>query len=159
MRFTAIATLLFGAGALAAPSPRHAARQDTDPTSEDVSITSFTVHKSGANGTSPGVVDGVGFLLSGEDAADLPCSAAADAFAGGVPTDVIACGGSEYRFALLAGPAEATWTLRIYHELGPTVGFYGSGDVPTYCHTGGLDTQVCPQVQTPVTIHIDGLSA
>ncbi|KAI4860898.1 hypothetical protein F4820DRAFT_452472 [Hypoxylon rubiginosum] len=161
MRFTAttLATLLFGASALAAPasSSQHAARQDDDPMSEDVSITGFAVHKAGANGTSPGVVDGVGFVLSGEDATDLSCSATATQVTSGLPTDVITCGDSKYRFALLAGPDSSTFTLRVYHELGLAVGFYGAGDVPTYCHSGGLDNVVCSQVQTPVTIRIDSL--
>ncbi|XXG95733.1 hypothetical protein Hte_002003 [Hypoxylon texense] len=156
MRFTTttVATLLFGASALAAPSVPHAARQDDDPMSEDVTITDFAVHKAGANGTSAGVVDGVGFVLGGEDATDLSCSATADEVAG-LPTGVVTCGDSKYRFALLAGPDSSTFTLRVYHELGLASGFYGYGDVPTYCHSGGLDNVVCSQVQTPVTITID----
>ncbi|KAI1371064.1 hypothetical protein F4677DRAFT_322032 [Hypoxylon crocopeplum] len=159
MRFTiaTAAALLFSASALAAPAA-HSARQDNgDPMSEDVTITEFYVHKAGANGTSSGTVDGVSFHLSGENATDLICDATADVVTSGVPTDVITCGDSKYRFALLAGPEAATWTLRVYHELGLAVGFYGAGDVPTYCHSGGLDNQVCVQVQTPVTIHIDSL--
>lgn len=86
--------------------------------SEDVSITEFYAHKAGANGTSVGTVDGVSFVLNGEDATDLSCSATATQVTSGLPTDVITCGDSKYRFALLAGPDSSTFTLRVYHELG-----------------------------------------
>ncbi|KAI0377699.1 hypothetical protein F5Y04DRAFT_263497 [Hypomontagnella monticulosa] len=154
---TTIATFL-SAGVLAAPA-WHIPRQidNDDPMSEDVSITSFSVHKAGANGTSAGVVDGVSFKLSGENATDLSCSATASTINSGLPTEVITCGDSKYRFALLEGPDTATFTLRVYHELGLGVGFYGYGDVPTYCHSGGLDNMVCSGVQDPVVIHIDSL--
>ncbi|KAK6956728.1 hypothetical protein Daesc_002008 [Daldinia eschscholtzii] len=151
MRFTAaaVAALFFGASAMAAP-------QEGELRSEDVSITEFSVHKSGASGSSAGTVDGVSFKLSGDDAKDLSCSASASDITKGLPTDVITCGDSKYRFALLEGQDSSTFTLRIYHELGLAVGFYGAGDVATYCHSGGLDTMVCSQVNSPVTIHIDG---
>ncbi|KAI1800303.1 hypothetical protein F4811DRAFT_556970 [Daldinia bambusicola] len=152
MRFTtAVAALFFGATAMATP-------QDAKLESEDVSITDFYVHKAGANGATAGTVDGVSFKLSGKDAKDLSCSAGAKEVTNGLPTDVITCGDSKYRFAVLAGSDASTFTLRVYHELGTAVGFSGHGDVPTYCHSGGLDTMVCSQVQSPVTIHIDSLA-
>ncbi|OTA98172.1 hypothetical protein M426DRAFT_120514 [Hypoxylon sp. CI-4A] len=161
MRFTTLTTALaLTSAAIAAPAAStHAARrQDSgDPTSEDVSISTFYVHKAGANGTSLGTVDGVSFKLSGENATDLDCSATASQVPSGLPTDVITCGDSKYRFELLPGNSSAVFTLRVYHELGLAFGFSGHGDVPTYCHSGGLDTQVCAQVVTPVNIHIDSL--
>ncbi|KAI1387816.1 uncharacterized protein F4822DRAFT_292858 [Hypoxylon trugodes] len=154
MRFTATAALaLFGASALAAPSAMHAARQDNG---EDVSITEFAVHKAGVTGASTGTVDGVGFKLSGENATNLDCSATASQVSG-LPTDIITCGDSKYRFELLEGPDSSTFSLKVHHELGQAVGFSGHADVPTYCHSGGLDNQVCSQVKDPLTIHIDSL--
>ncbi|KAI1473090.1 uncharacterized protein F4812DRAFT_411554 [Daldinia caldariorum] len=112
MRFTtAVAALFFGTTAMATP-------QDTQLNSEDVSITNFSVHKAGANGSSAGTVDGVSFKLSGKDAKDLSCSATAKDVTNGLPTDVITCGDSKYRFELLAGSDASTFTLRVYHELG-----------------------------------------
>ncbi|KAI1397507.1 hypothetical protein F4819DRAFT_471889 [Hypoxylon fuscum] len=148
MRFTAVSALLFGASAMAAPATRQTS-------SEDVTITEFSVHKTGATAPEVGTVDGVSFKLSGDDAKDLSCSATADAVKSGLPTDVITCGDSKYRFAVLAGADSSTFSLRIYHELGTAAGFYGEGNVATYCRSGGLDNQVCSQVDSPVTIHID----
>lgn len=120
MRFTtATIATLFSASVLAAPA-WHVPRQvdNNDPMSEDVSITLFSVHKAGANGTSGGVVDGVSFKLSGEDATDLSCSATASTVTSGLPTDIITCGDSKYRFELLEGPDASTFTLKVHHELG-----------------------------------------
>ncbi|KAI0007341.1 hypothetical protein F4779DRAFT_515624 [Xylariaceae sp. FL0662B] len=149
MRFIAATAIFFflGTTALAAPTP-----QDDDPQSEDVSITDFYAHKAGANGTTAGTVDSVSFKLSGENATDLSCSAST-----GIPSDVITCSETVYRFALYPGNSTANFVLRIYHELGVAVGFYGAGDIPTYCHSGGLDTMVCSQVKTPIVIHIDSV--
>lgn len=36
-----------------------------------------------------------------------------------------------------------------------SAGWYGTGDVPTYCHAGGGDTSICSQVN-PTTIVITG---
>ncbi|KAI2772758.1 hypothetical protein F4815DRAFT_416779 [Daldinia loculata] len=148
MRFTATAVtaLLFGANAMA-----------QDLKSEDVSIADFYVHKAGASGTSAGTVDGVSFKLTGHDAKDLSCLATASQITSGVPTSVITCGDSKYRFALLDSPDASTFTLQVFHELGTAYGFSGRGNIGTYCHSGGLDNVVCSQTQTPATIHIDSL--
>ncbi|KAL7622571.1 hypothetical protein AAE478_008078 [Parahypoxylon ruwenzoriense] len=146
MRFTTVFAL-FGASALTMA-------QDQGLRTEDVTITDFSVHKAGANGASAGTVDGVSFKLSGDDATNLSCSASADQVTNGLPTGVITCGDSKYRFDLLEGPDASTFTMRVYHELGTAVGFYGEGNVPTYCHSGGLDNVVCSQVNSPMTINI-----
>ncbi|KAF3054911.1 hypothetical protein GL218_07635 [Daldinia childiae] len=148
MRFTATAVtaLLFGANTMA-----------QDLKSEDITITDFSVHKAGASGASAGTVDGVSFKLTGKDAKDLSCSATASQITSGVPTSVITCGDSKYRFALLDSPDTSTFALQVFHELGTGSGFSGLGNIGTYCHSGGLDNMVCTQTQSPITIHIDSL--
>ncbi|KAI0844658.1 hypothetical protein F5Y00DRAFT_248286 [Daldinia vernicosa] len=148
MRFTATAVtaLLFGANAMA-----------QDLNSEDVSIADFIVHKAGASGGSAGIVDGVSFKLTGNDATDLSCSATADQITDGVPTDVITCGDSKYRFALVGSPDYSTFILQVFHELGTASGLSGQGTIGTYCRSGGLDNVVCTQAQSPTTIHLDSL--
>ncbi|KAI1259954.1 hypothetical protein F5Y18DRAFT_407686 [Xylariaceae sp. FL1019] len=140
MRFFTTAAL-FGALAVATPCRR-------DMT-EDVQITEFYVHQALVNGTTRGVVDGVSFVLNGENATDLDCSAQT-----GLPSEVISCGDSPYSFALYPGESSYDYTLRLYHALGVAVGFYGSGLVPVYCRAGGGPTLVCAQVEN-VTITID----
>ncbi|KAH9905905.1 hypothetical protein F4778DRAFT_727881 [Xylariomycetidae sp. FL2044] len=149
MRFIAAAAsaALFGTAALARPAPQ----TDGDMT-EDVTVTSFSVHQQLLNGTTNGVVDGVSFYLSGEDATDLYCQGST-----GVPSEVISCSGSAYSFALYPGNGLSDYTLRLYHALGVGVGFYGAGTVPVYCHAGGGPTLVCGQVVDEVTITIDSL--
>lgn len=38
-----------------------------------------------------------------------------------------------------------------------SVGYYGAGVIPTYCHAGGGNSLACGQVVTPVNITIDSL--
>ncbi|KAK2054027.1 hypothetical protein LY76DRAFT_597340 [Colletotrichum caudatum] len=140
MKFT-IATVvaLFGASAIAAPTPQ----DDGVLPSESIDISDLSVRRY-ENGT----VTNVNFLLSGDDAKDLACEAAT-----GVPSEVVTCGESKYRFTILKG-AETDYALRIYHELGPAVGYWGQGDVPTYCHAGGLGDLLCNQIN-PTSIPIN----
>ncbi|ETS73948.1 hypothetical protein PFICI_13814 [Pestalotiopsis fici W106-1] len=145
MRFSSAISLALGTVATASP-----VRRDY---TEDISITDFYVHKAIANGTTNATVDGVSFLLTGENATDLACSAQT-----GIPSAVFSCGDSPYSFALWE-ESESTgeFTLRLYHALGVAVGYYGAGVVPTYCHAGGGPTLTCGQVVTPVNITIDSL--
>ncbi|KAL1638573.1 Effector protein PevD1 [Diplodia intermedia] len=147
MRFSiAAAAALCGAIATTTAAPTAPSTGAPDPASyENIDIADLTVRKNDG-------VRSVSFKLSGDDAADLDCSASDP----GLPSDVITCGGSKYRFALYSG-GESEFALRIYHELGLAAGFYGEGEVPTYCHAGGNgpDDFVCSQV-VPTTIVIDG---
>ncbi|KAI1654761.1 hypothetical protein F4813DRAFT_392277 [Daldinia decipiens] len=142
MRFTATAVtaLLFGANAAMA--------------AEDVSIADFSAHKTGVSGTAAGAVDGVSFKLTGTGAKDLSCSAAANQIASGVPTNVITCGDSKYRFAVTENTDASSFTLQIFHETGTATGFSGSGKIATNCRSGGGNNEVCSQTQSPTTIHI-----
>ncbi|KAI8240979.1 hypothetical protein K4K55_013032 [Colletotrichum sp. SAR 10_96] len=143
MQFSlATVAALFGASALAAPAPQ---TTDAPTPSENIVINDFSVRKQ-VNGT----LSYVSFTLSGDDATDLACSGANPA----LPSEVITCGESKYRFTLRTG-AESEFALRIYHELGLAVGFWGEGDVPAYCHAGGLGDLLCNQVNAPATIVID----
>ncbi|GJC84722.1 effector protein PevD1 [Colletotrichum liriopes] len=140
MKF-ALATIaaLFGSSAIAAPAPQ----DDASRPSENIDIADLSVRKQ-QNGT----VTNVSFLLSGDDATNLACQGATD-----VPSDVITCGESKYRFTIRQG-TETEFALRIYHELGLAFGYWGEGDVFTYCHAGGLGDLLCNQVN-PTTIVID----
>ncbi|KAI8958111.1 SNF2 family N-terminal domain-containing protein [Daldinia sp. FL1419] len=103
MRFTAtaVAAFFFGLKAMA-----------QDAKSEDVSITEFSVHKAGTT------VDGVSFKLNGDEASGLSCSATASLITKGVPTDVLSCGESKYRFELLPTDNANAFNLKVHHELG-----------------------------------------
>ncbi|KAF4779554.1 hypothetical protein HER10_EVM0004916 [Colletotrichum scovillei] len=141
MKFTlATVTSLFGVAALAAPAPQET--EEPRPY-ENIDIADLSVRKQ-QNGT----VTNVSFLLSGNNATDLACQGAT-----GVPSDVITCGESKYRFTIRPGK-ETEFALRIYHELGLAFGYWGEGDVFTYCHAGGLGDLLCNQVN-PTTIVID----
>ncbi|KAF9875116.1 hypothetical protein CkaCkLH20_07382 [Colletotrichum karsti] len=143
MQFTlATVAALFGASAIAAPAPQ---ATDAPNPSENIEITNFSVRKQ-ENGT----LTNVNFSLTGRDATDLACVGANPA----LPSEVITCGESKYRFTLREG-TESEFALRIYHELGLAVGFWGEGDVPSYCHAGGLGDLLCTQVNSPTTIVID----
>ena len=97
MQFTlATAAAIFGATALA-------------QTTENIDIRDFSLWKS-----EDGTPLSASFKLSGDDATDLSCSV--DPIPQ-IPTDVITCGETKYRFALENG-SESEFGLRIYHELG-----------------------------------------
>ncbi|KAJ0167997.1 hypothetical protein CTA2_11375 [Colletotrichum tanaceti] len=141
MKFTlATAVALFGASAIAAPAPP---QEDAPRPSENIDIAEFSVRKY-QNGT----VADVSFLLSGDDATDLDCQANT-----GIPSDVITCGDSKYRFTVRQGTG-IDYILRIYHELGIASGYWGEGSVFTHCRAGGLGSLLCDQV-FPKTIVID----
>ncbi|KAJ0325739.1 hypothetical protein COL5a_007247 [Colletotrichum fioriniae] len=95
---------LFGVAALAAPAPQET--EEPRPY-ENIDIADLSVRKQ-QNGT----VTNVSFLLSGNNATDLACQGTT-----GVPSDVITCGESKYRFTIRPGK-ETEFALRIYHELG-----------------------------------------
>lgn len=145
MQFIPASAALFAAIAAAAPTPvqESATLTTRQYASENIDINDFFVRKN--NG-----IQAVSFKLSGDDAKDLECSGSNPK-----PTDVITCGDSKYRFVIKPGQVEE-FGLTIYHELGPAFGFYGEGDVPTYCHAGGNgpDDFVCQQVAF-TTIVID----
>ncbi|KAJ6443792.1 nuclear distribution protein nudE [Purpureocillium lavendulum] len=120
--------------------------------SENIDISDFIVRKdSSPSGTKINVVD---FKLKGRDAENLSCTAQSPEFP--APKEVTTCGDSKYRFSLHAGNGGSEFSLRVYHELGLAVGYWGQGDVPTYCHAGGNgpNDYACVQV-APVTIVID----
>ncbi|KAF2758027.1 hypothetical protein EJ05DRAFT_476302 [Pseudovirgaria hyperparasitica] len=141
MQFLAASASLFAALAIAAPT-RSTARDSTSY--ENIDIADLYVRKN--NG-----IQAVGFKLSGNDGSAIDCSASTPGF----PSDVITCGETKYRFALYPGQT-TEFGLRIYHELGTAFGYYGEGDVPTYCHAGGNgpNDYVCDQTSA-TTIVID----
>ncbi|RYP22755.1 hypothetical protein DL767_008982 [Monosporascus sp. MG133] len=147
MRFTiaTAAALFFGATVYALPQRGSG---PPDPNSyENIDISDLSVWKDES-----GKVTGASFGLTGEDATDLSCEVQnLESF----PTGVITCGDSMYRFALDKGES-TEFALHLYHDLGGFAGFYGRGDVFTYCHAGGLNRVICTQ-QYPTTIVIDNL--
>ncbi|RYP86373.1 hypothetical protein DL769_000757 [Monosporascus sp. CRB-8-3] len=132
MRFTiATAAALFGATVYGA--------------SENIDISNLSVWKDQS-----GKVTGASFSLTGADATDLSCEVQNPA---AIPTEVITCGDSKYRFALEKGDS-TEFALHVYHDLGGFAGRSGRGDVFTYCHAGGLNRMLCSQ-QNPTTIVIN----
>ncbi|RYO96229.1 hypothetical protein DL764_007506 [Monosporascus ibericus] len=148
MRFTiaTAAALFFGATAYAQPQ-----RDDgpLDPNFyENIDISDLYVWKDHPSDK----VTGASFSLTGRNATDLSCEVQdIEKF----PTGVITCGDSMYRFALDKGES-TEFALHLYHELGVAVGYYGKGDVSTYCHSGGLNRIICAQLN-PTTIVIDSV--
>ncbi|KAI0836375.1 hypothetical protein F5Y06DRAFT_108049 [Hypoxylon sp. FL0890] len=148
MQFTTIALALFST-ALASP-----AMQPRATTQEDANITDFSLHKTSSN-----VVDGVSFnLVSGTAGKTIVCSATASQV-NGLPTNTYDCGDASYHFQVLQGAEASTFTLRVQHDVdGVSGGISGDVNVPTYCHAGGLNTLVCGQTTSPVTVHLDSTS-
>ncbi|OLN96470.1 hypothetical protein CCHL11_00849 [Colletotrichum chlorophyti] len=145
MKFTlATVAALFGASALAAPAPQ---ASDAPLPSEKLTITDFYVRKQ-PNGT----LTNVNFSLSGDDADAIVCNANNPGF----PSKIFDCGETKYRFAVIQG-SKTEYALRIYHELGTAVGFWGDGDVATYCHAGGLGDALCSPVEPETIITIDSV--
>ncbi|KAI1458131.1 hypothetical protein F4805DRAFT_148572 [Annulohypoxylon moriforme] len=116
---------------------------------EDVSITSFSIHKAGATGAASGTVDGASFKLDGNDGKGIDCSATATQITAGVPTGDLACGSSKYKFSVLAGADASTFGLKITHDT-----LSGQGNIGVYCHSGGADTMVCSQTEATVKISL-----
>ncbi|KAI0888158.1 uncharacterized protein GGS22DRAFT_155216 [Annulohypoxylon maeteangense] len=105
---------------------------------EEVTITSLTLHKAGVSGTSVGTVDGAAFKLDGNDGKGIDCSATAAGITSGVPTADLACGSSTYKFSVLPGADASTFGLKITHNA-----ISGQGTVNVVCRSGGGDTSVC----------------
>lgn len=104
MRFTTVIPA-FVALAAAAPQPN-------PDMYENIDISDFTVRKD--QGPDGAKINAVYFKLSGEDATDLTCEKSNP----GLPSDVITCGESKYRFSLKEGTGEYEFGLDLYHELG-----------------------------------------
>ncbi|KAG9189691.1 hypothetical protein G6011_06559 [Alternaria panax] len=154
MQFFTLAAL-FGAAAMAAPAPQtpecpnpaHCGGAPDPNTYENIDFSDYTLRKN--NGT----IESVSFKLTGKDATDIECS-------GGpypvLPAEVETCGDSKYRFGMYK-PENSTdsFGIRVYHELGLAFGFWGEGEVPTYCHAGGngINDFVCQQT-SPYTLVI-----
>lgn len=116
-----------------------------DPsTYENVDITDFSVREEYANSTTVQSIESVYFVLNG----NTTCQANDP----GLDGTVFTCGETSYRFGLING-TESDFALRIYKATSAFVGWYGVGDVPTYCHTGGGSVQQCNQiVETTIVI-------
>jgi hypothetical protein len=91
--------LSLAAAALALPAERY----------EDIIVRGLYINMRPENNT----VVAVSFSLTGHNATDLVCGATDP----GLPSPVITCGDSKYRFALYGG-AQTQYALRLYHELG-----------------------------------------
>ncbi|KAF1942181.1 hypothetical protein EJ02DRAFT_324048, partial [Clathrospora elynae] len=138
---------LFAAAAIAAPTvlpagctnPAHCGAPLDPSKYENIDISDFNLRRDGKT------VNTVDFKLSGNDAKNISCSTSNPA----IPSAVITCGTSKYRFSLTTGPNHISeYGLVIYHETGVSAGKMGAGDVPTYCRAGGdgLNDQICQQV-------------
>ena len=79
---------------------------------ENIDISDFTIRKN--QGPDQTKINVVSFKLSGENATDLTCEKSNPA----LPSDVITCGESKYRFALKEGTDDYEFALDLYHELG-----------------------------------------
>lgn len=109
MRFT-LATIAALVGATSAAPAAQTSGGPPDPnTYENIDISDFSLRK-----TLEGNVTTVSFNLSGDDADNLLCQAENPA----IPSEVITCGDSKYRF-VIDKAEDSNWALTIYHELGP----------------------------------------
>ncbi|KAH7078934.1 hypothetical protein BKA63DRAFT_488630 [Paraphoma chrysanthemicola] len=144
MQFIAAASLF--AAVLAAPTPQttdcpnpaHCGPAPDPATYENIDIADYYLRKN--NG-----IQAVGFTLSGDSAKNVSCSIGAST----VPSEVVTCGTSDYRFGLIE-PEAGSFSdvgLAIYHETSPFAGKSGNVTVPTYCRAGGNgpDDFVCSQ--------------
>lgn len=153
MKVFAIASALFAA-ALAAPAPQttgcpnpaHCGPAPDPSKYENIDISDFYLRKNDG-------IQNAGFKLSGNNATDIACEIGA---VPSLPSEVVTCGTSDYRFGLIKGQ-DSDYGLAIYHQTSPFAGKYSTGDVPTYCHAGGNgpDDFVCSQVNA-LTIVITG---
>ncbi|KAL6712659.1 hypothetical protein ACN47E_000536 [Coniothyrium glycines] len=155
MQFLTIASL-FAAAALAAPMPQtpdcpnpaHCGTAPPDPsTYENIDISDYILRKN--NG-----IQSISFKLSsGATTTDISCSISA---VPSIPSDVVTCGTSAYRFGVVANPNGGSEPgIAIYHQTSPFAGKWGTGAVATYCRAGGAgpDDFVCQQ-KNPTTIVI-----
>ncbi|KAF2856881.1 hypothetical protein T440DRAFT_412218 [Plenodomus tracheiphilus IPT5] len=159
MQFITLAAALFGA-AIAAPAPQtsdcpnpaHCGEPPAPGTYENIDISEYTLRKN--NGT----VQAVSFKLSGDDAKDLLCETGAVPT---LPSEVVTCGDSKYRFGLVASPTEGDVNpgLAVYHETGIASGKFAIAQGPNvYCHAGGNGPQdfVCQQVDFYTVVITNG---
>lgn len=152
MQLLTIASLF--AAALAAPAPQSTGCPNPahcggapDPSKyENININEFYLRKNDG-------IQNAGFKLSGNNVTDIACEIGA---VPSLPSEVVTCGTSNYRFGLTKGES-TDYGLAIYHQTSPFAGKYSVGDVPTYCHAGGNGPNdfVCSQVNA-LTIVITG---
>ncbi|KAJ4417403.1 hypothetical protein N0V82_006170 [Gnomoniopsis sp. IMI 355080] len=146
MKFTA--ALLLAPLAAAAPTIINPAHNGTAPdpsTYENVNISGLSLRES-INATTTKVlgIERVDFYING----NVSCSAVAP----GTQGKVFGCDGTPYSFGLVNGTT-SQFGLRLYKQTSPFAGWTGSGDVATYCRSGGGAVEICEQV-TPSTIVI-----
>lgn len=156
MQFTFAAVSALLATALAAPAPQttgcpnpaHCGGSPPDPsTYENVDIADLYIRKN--NG-----IQSASFKLTGANATDLACEIGV---VPELPSEVVTCGDSDYRFGLTKGE-NTEFGLAIYHQTAPFSGKYLIGDAPTYCRAGGNgpDDFVCSQTSDYLTFVIVG---
>ncbi|KAF1365783.1 hypothetical protein EJ07DRAFT_170514 [Lizonia empirigonia] len=146
MHFLTIASALFAA-ALAAPAPQSTGSSASSSRSyENINISSFSLRKNPS-------IQNAGFKLSGNNATNLACEIGA---VPNLPSEVVICGTSDYRFGLVQGN-DTEYGLAVYHQTGAFAGMYAIADVPTHCRAGGDGPEdfVCEQANA-LTIRIAG---
>ncbi|KAJ4384234.1 hypothetical protein N0V86_001081 [Didymella sp. IMI 355093] len=153
MQFFTIASL-FAAAAVAAPAPQttdcpnpaHCGGAPDVSKYENVDISDFSLRRNDG-------IQNASFKLSGNNGTDISCEIGA---VPSLPSEVVACGTSDYRFGLTKGES-SEYGLAIYHQTSQFSGKWAIGDVPTYCHAGGNGQNdfICAQV-TALTIVIQG---
>ncbi|KAI8937831.1 hypothetical protein NX059_005524 [Plenodomus lindquistii] len=146
MQFLTLAAL-FGA-AIAAPAPQtsdcpnpaHCGTPQNPANYENIDISDYYLRKNN------GVIQAVGFKLSGDNATDIACSVGVTPT---LPTEVIHCADDKYKFVLTAPEGDENPGLTIYHETGLAQGKWGEGPSPNlYCRAGGNGPEdfICNQV-------------
>ncbi|KAK6714769.1 hypothetical protein QX201_005621 [Fusarium graminearum] len=141
MRFSVCTAITLAAGALAAK--------------EKVTVSKLSIHSVGSPvGTS---IKSVSFVLNGDDADNVKCSAKNVAFP--VPDDILSCGDSNYAFTLWEGEKGAKFRVMVYHDVGDShADLRGGADIRTKCDNSqgsGPADEICTQVK-PVSFTIDG---
>jgi hypothetical protein len=100
MRASLCTALTFAASALAAK--------------ESVTVSKLSIH---SIGSPVGVkIESVSFVLNGDDAKNLKCSAKDVSFP--IPDEIYPCGDSNYSFTLWEGEKGAKFRVMIYHDVG-----------------------------------------
>lgn len=118
MQFITVASALFAA-ALAAPTPQnsdcpkptHCGGSAPDPsTYENIDISDYYLRKDDG-------IQSISFKLSGNNATNIACEIGAVPT---LPSEVVACGESDYRFGVIESPNGQTGPgLAIYHQTAP----------------------------------------
>ncbi|RGP73159.1 major allergen alt [Fusarium longipes] len=122
---------------------------------ESVTVSKLSIHSVGSPvGTR---IESVSFVLNGDDAENLKCSAKNVAFP--IPDKFYPCGDSDYSFTLWEGEKGAKFRVMVYHDVGDArADLRGGADVRTKCDNSqgsGPADEICTQVK-PVTFTIDG---